>query len=146
MMENHYSAFPPAKPQRNVDLTRARSAATRSTKMATRIDKTKATQEAVARVAKIADRQRQIAEILNAAAAKVTTLEVEVAMEAEALEAAIRRSGADARAIAAALAKNQVRVGHLSSRVTDALERRGQVVYPEPYAAIEMPWALVTNR
>jgi len=108
-------------------------------------NKANATQDAIARVAEIAKRQRRIAEILNAAAAQVEKLEIANTNDAREIENAVTRHQADVKAIAAALAKGNVRVGDLSSRMVDAIERRGQRVWPERYEVIAKPWCIVSN-
>jgi len=114
--------------------------------MATRIKPaTAATNDAVDRVAQIVRRQRQIAEILNQAAAEVEALEIANTQDEREVERAITRRQADVKAIAAAFAKGHVRVGDLGSRLVDAIERRGQRVFPERHPIIEKRWAIVTN-
>jgi hypothetical protein len=113
--------------------------------MKTTTNKTKATKDAVSRIGCIAIRQRQIAEILNKAAAQVQALERENAADERAIENAVTRQQADVRAIAAALAKGNVRVGDLGCRLVDAIERRGQRAFPEPYEVIAKPWCIVSN-
>jgi hypothetical protein len=104
-----------------------------------------ATREAVKRVADIADAQRRIAEILKATAKAVRTLEQDMHDNGRAIETAVTRNAADAAAIAKALARHRVRTGDLGSRLVDALERRGQTIFPTPYTPIDSPWALVEN-
>jgi aldehyde:ferredoxin oxidoreductase len=104
-----------------------------------------ATRDAVRHVAQVADAQRRIAETLTAAAAKVRRLEEAMHAHGERIETAVTREGADAAAVAKAMAEHRVRTGELSSRVVDALERRGQRLYPTPYTPIESPWALIEN-
>jgi len=113
--------------------------------MKTTTNKTDATQDAVSRVAEIAKRQRRITEILNAAAAEVQALEIENTNDARQIENAVTRHQADVKAIGKALAANQVRVGDMSSRMVDAIERRGQRVWPERYEPIAKPWCIVSN-
>jgi len=113
--------------------------------MATTTSKTNATKDAVSRVARIAQRQRQIAEILNQAAAEVEALEIANTRDEREVENAVTRQQADVKAIAAALAKGNVRVGDMSSRLVDAIERRGQQVFPERYEIIAKPWCIVSN-
>jgi len=113
--------------------------------MKTTTNKTNATKDAVSRIALIAKRQRQIAEILNAAAAQVQALEIENTQDEREIELAITRQQADVKVIAAALAKGNVRVGDMSSRLVDAIERRGQRAWPEPYEIIAKPWCIVSN-
>jgi hypothetical protein len=110
-----------------------------------RTTKAQATRDAVKRVAEIADAQRRIAEILKTAARAVRALEGDVHENGRAVETAVTRNSADAEAIAKAMAKHRVRTGDLCSRLVDALERRGQRLYPTPYTPIESPWALVKN-
>jgi len=113
--------------------------------MKTTTNKTKATQVATRMVAQIAERQQRIAEILNAAAAQVEELEIANTQDAREIENAVTRHQADVKAIAAALAKGNVRVGDLSSRMVNAIERRGQRVFPERYEPIAKPWCIVSN-
>ena len=108
-------------------------------------NKTQATNDAVKRVAEIAKRQRQIAEILNAAAAQVQALEIENTQDEREIELAITRQQADVKVIAAALAKGNVRVGDMSSRLVDAIERRGQRIFPEPWVKIDKRWDITRN-
>ncbi len=103
----------------------------------------KATQPAVARVGQIADAQRRIAELLKAAATQVRQLEAAVTRHARHVALALQAEQADAAAIARALAEHRVRTGDLPSALVDALERRGQRIYPTPYQPIASPWALV---
>jgi transcriptional regulator len=110
-----------------------------------RTSSTEATRDAVRRVREIADAQRRIAEILKATAKAVRALEEDMHDNGKAIEAAVTRNGADAGMIAKAMAKHRVRTGDLCSRLVDALERRGQRLYPTPYTPIESPWALVEN-
>jgi hypothetical protein len=107
--------------------------------------KTEATRDAVKRVAAIADAQRRIAEILKETAKAVRTLENDMHENGRHIELAVTSNRADASAIAKAMARHRVRTGDLCSRLINSLERRGQRVYPAPYAPIESPWALVEN-
>ena len=104
-----------------------------------------ATRDAVKRVAEIADAQRRIAEILKATAKALRTLEEDMHENGKHIELAVTRHSADAEAIAKAMARHRVRTGDLCSRLVDALERRGQRLYPTPYTPIESPWAPVEN-
>ena len=104
-----------------------------------------ATNEALDHVREIADAQRRIAEILSDAARRVRNLEEMMAKHGEDIEKAVTRNGADAAAIAKTMAEQRVRTGDLCSRLVNALERRGQRLYPTPYTPIESPWALVEN-
>jgi len=104
-----------------------------------------ATRDAVRRVAEIADAQRRIAEILKATAKALRALEGDMHENGQAIEAAVTRNGADAGAVAKAMAKHRVRTGDLCSRLVDAIERRGQKLYPTPYTPIESPWSLIEN-
>ena len=113
--------------------------------MKTTTNKTNATKDAVSRIALIAKRQRQIAEILNAAAAQVQALEIENTQDEREIELAITRQQADVKVIAAALAKGNVRVGDMSSRLVDAIERRGQRIFPEPWVKIDKRWDITRN-
>jgi len=107
--------------------------------------KTKATNDAVKRVAEIAKRQRQIAEILNKAAAEVEALEIANTKDEREVENAVTRQQADVKAIAVALAKGNVRVGDMGSRLVDAIERRGQRIFPEPWVKIDKRWDITRN-
>jgi len=113
--------------------------------MKTTTNKTNATNDAVSRVAEIAKRQRRITEILNAAAAEVETLASANTLDEREIERLVTRGGADVKAIGKALAANQARVSDMSSRMVDAIERRGQRVWPERYEPIAKPWCIVSN-
>jgi len=103
-----------------------------------------ATTEAELLVIEIADRQRQIAAIVTAAQKQVEALAI-ANTEAEAkLENLITRRNANARPIAATIRRQQVRTGDMSSRLVDAIERRGQKIFP-PTEQISMPWCIVSN-
>ena len=99
-------------------------------------------------VREIAALQRQIADILDAAGRKVRELEVAMSDKANELEEAItrRRNPANAEDVAAAFTEYRVNAGELSSRLNDAIERRGHRVFPTPYDPIRSTWALVENR
>lgn len=104
-----------------------------------------ATNEAIGHVREIADAQRRIAEILSDAAKRIRNLEEMVSGHSDDIEKAVTREGADARAIAKAMAKHRVRTGDLGSRLVSAIERRGHEIYPTPYTPIQSRWALVEN-
>lgn len=100
------------------------------------------------KVREIASLQRQIADLLDAAGRKVRELEVTMSDKTNELEEAItrRRHPASAEDIAAAFTEYRVNAGELSSRLIDAIERRGHRVFPTPYDPIRSTWALVENR
>jgi len=99
-------------------------------------------------VREIASLQRQIADLLDAAGRKARELEVAMSDKANELEEAItrRRSPANAEDVAAAFTEYRVNAGELSSRLNDAIERRGHRVFPTPYDPIRSTWALVESR
>ena len=100
------------------------------------------------RIREIATIQRQIADVLDAAGAKVRELEVAMSDKANELEEAItrRRSPISAAEVADAFAKHRVNTGELNSRLIDAIERRGHAVFPPQYEPIRAAWALIENR
>ena len=87
-------------------------------------------------VREIAYLQRQIADLLDAAGRKVRDLEVAMSEKSNELERALtrRRHPVSAADIAAAFTEYRVNTGELSSRLIDAVERRGPRVFPTPYA------------
>ena len=100
------------------------------------------------RVREIAAIQRQIADLLDAAGRKVHQLEVAMSDKANELEDAItrRRSPISAADVAEAFAEYRVNTGELSSRLIDAIERRGHEVFPPRYEPIRAAWELTRNR
>ncbi len=108
--------------------------------------RTQATSEATADVARIAEIQREIARILDAAAASVEPLEIEMAARAESMRNLISRKGADAKKVADAIEANQVRCGDLSSRAVDVVTlHSGRSMYPEQYRCFQRKWSIVEN-
>ena len=99
-------------------------------------------------VREIAYLQRQIADLLDAAGRKVRELEVAMSDKSSELERALtrRRQPVSAADVAAAFTEYRVNTGELSSRLIDAVERRGHRVFPTPYDPIRSMWALVENR
>jgi hypothetical protein len=99
-------------------------------------------------VREIAYLQRQIADLLDAAGRKVRDLEVAMSEKSNELERALtrRRQPVSAADVAAAFTEYRVNTGELSSRLIDAVERRGPRVFPTPYDPIRSTWALVENR
>ncbi len=95
----------------------------------------------------IAYLQRQIADLLDATGRKVRELEVAMSDKANELEDALtrRRSPVSAADVAAAFTKYHVNTGDLSSRLSDALERRGHRVFP-PHDPIRSNWTLIEKR
>jgi hypothetical protein len=100
------------------------------------------------RVREIAAIQRQLADLLNAAGAKVRELEIAMSDKANELEDAITRRSKpiSAAEVAEAFAEYRVNTGELNSRLIDAIERRGHAVFPPKYEPIRAAWALVENR
>ena len=100
------------------------------------------------RVREIAAIQRQLADILNAAGAKVRELEIAMSDKANELEDLVtRRSKSNAASeIAEAFTEYRVNTGELNSRLIDAIERRGHAVFPPQYEPIRAKWALIENR
>ncbi len=92
--------------------------------------------------------QRQIADLLNAAGAKVHELESAMSDKANELEDLVTRRGKTntAAEIAAAFTEYRVNTGELNSRLIDAIERRGHEVFPTEYAPIQSKWAIVERR
>ncbi len=99
------------------------------------------------RVREIAAIQRQIADLLNAAGAKVRELEIAMSDKANELEDLVTRRGNRnaAAEIAEAFAEYRVNTGELNSRLIDAIERRGHAVFPPEYEPIRSDWKLVEN-
>jgi len=99
-------------------------------------------------IREIAATQRQIADLLNAAGAKVRELEIALSDNANELEDAItrRRSPINAAEVAEAFTEYRVNTGELNSRLIDAIERRGHEVFPPKYEPIRAAWALIENR
>jgi len=100
------------------------------------------------RVREIAAIQRQLADILNAAGAKVHELEIAMSDKANELEDLVTQRGNRnaASEIAEAFTEYRVNTGKLNSRLIDAIERRGHAVFPPKYEAIHAKWALIENR
>ena len=100
------------------------------------------------RVREIAYIQRQIADILDAAGAKVRQLEIAMSDKTNQLEDAVtrRRSPISAAEISDAFAEYRVNTGELNNRLIDAIERRGHEVFPPQYEPIRAAWALIENR
>jgi hypothetical protein len=124
---------------------RVRNGETQMTTKRNRTKNSEATRDAISHVREIANAQRRIAEILSDAARRVRNLEEMVSKHGEDIETAVTRQGADAGAIAKAMAEYRVRTGDLSSRLVSAIERRGHQIFPTQYTPIESPWALVEN-
>lgn len=103
-----------------------------------------ATTEAEGLLIDIADRQRQIAKILNEAAAKVEALATANAEAERRVEDLITRRNANVKPIAGTIRRQEIRTGDLNSTLVDAIERRGQQVFP-PAKQIACPWAIVPN-
>ena len=100
------------------------------------------------RVREIAAIQRQLADLLNAAGAKVRELEIAMSDKANELERLVTR-GSDRNAaneMAAAFTEFRVNTGELNSRLIDAIERRGHAVFPPKYDAIRPDWKIIENR
>jgi len=99
-------------------------------------------------IREIASIQRQIADLLNAAGAKVRELEIAMSNKANELEDLVTRRGKSntAAEIAAAFIEYRVNTGELNSRLIDAIERRGHEVFPPQYEPIRAKWALIENR
>ena len=98
-------------------------------------------------VREIAAIQRQIADLLNAAGAKVRELEIAMSDKANELEDLVTQRGNRnaAAEIAEAFAEYRVDTGELNSRLIDAIERRGHAVFPPQYEPIRSDWKLVEN-
>jgi hypothetical protein len=103
-----------------------------------------ATTEAEFLVIEIAERQRQIAAIVAAAQKQVEALAVANADAERKLENLITRRNANAKPIAGAIRRHQVRTGDMSSRLVEAIEKRGQQIFPAA-KQISMPWCIVSN-
>ncbi len=102
-----------------------------------------------ARVAEIARLQREAAALVDEAARRYFALQVEIQAHADEMTRDLRRRNPsmDARALVAALAAEQVNVGELDGRFSDAIEARAHApVYPHAYTPIRAKWALVENR
>jgi len=99
------------------------------------------------RVREIAAIQRQIADLLNAAGAKVRELEIAMSDKANELEDLVTQRGNRhaAAEIAEAFAEYRVDTGELNSRLIDAIERRVHAVFPPKYEPIRSDWKLVEN-
>jgi transcription elongation factor Elf1 len=99
-------------------------------------------------IREIASLQRQIADLLNAAGAKYTELNMAMGKKANELERLVTR-GSDRNAaneMAAAFTEFRVNTGELNSRLIDAIERRGHEVFPPQYEPIRSKWAIIENR
>lgn len=103
-----------------------------------------ATAEAQLLVIEIAERQRQIAAIVAEAQAKVEALAVANAEAERKIEHLVTRQNANVKPIAATIRRHQVRTGDMGSRVVDAIEKRGQQIFPAA-EQISMPWCIVSN-
>ena len=81
-------------------------------------------------ICEIASIQRQIADLLNEAGAKVRELEIAMSDKANELEDIVTRRGKRnaAAEIASAFTEYRVNTGELNSRLIDAVERRGHAV------------------
>ena len=99
-------------------------------------------------IREIASIQRQIAVLLNAAGAKVRELEIAMSDKTNELEDFVTRRGKHnaAAEIASAFTEYRVNTGELSSRLIDAVERRGHAVFPPQYEPIRAKWTLIENR
>lgn len=99
-------------------------------------------------IREIASIQRQIADLLNAAGAKVRELEIAMSDKANELEDIVTRRGKHnaAAEIASAFTEYRVNTGELNSRLIDAVERRGHAVFPPQYEPIRAKWTLIENR
>jgi len=100
------------------------------------------------RVREIAYIQRQVADLLNAAGAKVRELEIAMSHKANELEDAVTRRSKpiNTAEVAGAFTEYRVNTGELNSRLIDAIERRGHEVFPPKYEPIRAAWALIENR
>ncbi len=100
------------------------------------------------RVREIAAIQRQLADLLNAAGAKVRELEIAMSDKANELEDLVTRRGnrSAAAEIAEAFTEYRVDTGELNSRLIDAIERRGHAVFPPQYEPIRPDWKIIENR
>jgi len=99
-------------------------------------------------IREIASLQRQIADLLNAAGAKYTELNIAMGKKANELEHLVTR-GSDRNAaneMAAAFTEFRVNTGELNSRLIEAIERRGHAVFPPKYEPIRSKWAIIENR
>jgi len=99
-------------------------------------------------IRELASLQRQIADLLNAAGAKYLELNMAMGKKANELERLVTRgSNRDAaNEMAEAFTEFRVSTGELSSRLIDAIERRGHDVFPPQYEAIRAKWTLIENR